>query len=679
MKKLNIFSIILAFTVLLAGCAKEISVKSLNELELSQTYVSIAPAGSTATVTITANTGWAVDTETIPEWLTLSATSGAAGSTTTVNISAPACEYGREAVLQIKADVHTQFLTVRQGDMVAEEVSCKVAMTGTAGKTYKVTGAVTKIVNTSYGNLYISDGSITDEDYIDENACYIYGTLDAKGAEKNFLSLGIEVGDVITVEGPLSYYGTTPELVNVTVSKIVKSLLKLSDEPASEEVGKEGGLVSVRAAYKGNGAYATMLKGAESWITLQSTEYIAGVPSKLVKEPADTMIFNFNVSANEDDTRIGTIQISSSNAGGTTNAIFTVTQASGLDCYPLPYEETFESGIGAWTISDVKGLESGNVWFHDSQYKQMKASGYVDDVNNETESDLVSPRIDLTSATVASLSFDHAAKYGASLDDEFTLWVSKDNGESWSQVLIPVYTDKKSWNFVTNTVSLNPFVGNQILVKFKYKSYTTGGSTLEIKNVKIVAENVEVTNIAQLQGLAINSDTRSDFSATLTDALVTYVNDNNVFIQDATGGVLVYKSGHGLTAGDKINGAVSGQITIYGGFAEITDIDVTSATVSHGESVTPTVITVAELIKTFPRHISCQIKLEGVSLDKALGSNRNATLKQGESEIAAYAKVKNTVTIEAGVEGDLICYPCIYNTPDAKQVGIWEAAHFTAK
>lgn len=678
MKKLSIFSLVLAFVVLLSGCAKELSDKSLNELKISQTYISIDPAGSSVPVTIVANTEWAISTE-IPEWLSVSATSGAANSTTTVNFSAPACEYGREAVLQITAGVHTQFVTVRQGNMVAEEVTCKEAMTGTAGKTYKVSGVVIKIVNTSYGNLYISDGSIAPEDGIDENACYIYGTLDDKGAEKNFSSLGIEVGDLITVEGPLSYYGTTPELVNVTVSKIEKSLLKIINEPASAEVEKEGGLIAVKAAYKGNGAYASILGGAESWISLQSTEYIAGIPSKLVKEPADTLIFNFSVSANEDDTRIGTIQISSSNSKGSSNATFTVTQASGLDCYPLPYEETFESGIGAWTISDVKGLESGNVWFHDSQYKQMKATGYVDGVNNETESDLISPRIDLTSATVASLSFDHAAKYGASLDDEFTLWVSKDSGESWSQVLIPVYTDKKSWNFVTNTVSLNPFVGNQILVKFKYKSYTTGGSTLEIKNVKVVAEDVAVTNIAQLQGLAINSETTSDFTATLTDALVTYVNGNNVFLQDATGGVLIYKKGNGLAVGDKINGTVSGKITIYGGFAEVTDIDVTSATVAHGETITPKVLTVDELIKTFPRHMSCQIKLEAVTLDKALGSNRNATLKQGESEIAAYAKVKDVVTIDANVEGDLICYPCIYNTPDKKQVGIWEAAHFTAK
>mgnify|MGYP000063794915 CR=1 FL=1 len=50
---------------------------------------------------------------------------------------------------------------------------------------------MTAIANTTYGNLYLNDGT---------GEIYIYGTLDASGAEKNFLSLGIEVGDEITVQ-----------------------------------------------------------------------------------------------------------------------------------------------------------------------------------------------------------------------------------------------------------------------------------------------------------------------------------------------------------------------------------------------------------------------------------------------------------------------------------------------
>lgn len=327
MKKISIFSVVLALAVLFTGCVKESAMKSLKELEISNSYVSIPPAGGSSTVTFKANEAWKFK-EGIPAWINISATSGAANAETAVTFSADACEYGREAVLQIETGVHVQFMTVRQGDMVAEEVTCKEAMTGTAGKTYKIKGAVTKIVNTTYGNLYLTDGSITPADKLDENAAYVYGTLDAKGAEKNFLSLGIEIGDVITIEGPLSYYGTTPELVNVTVLNIEKSLLKLASESA--DVARDGGNVSVKVAYKGNGAYASILDGAESWITLKSTDYIAGVPTKIEKAPADTMVFNFAVAENTAATREGKIQFSSSNSGGSSTAVFTLTQAGAI-------------------------------------------------------------------------------------------------------------------------------------------------------------------------------------------------------------------------------------------------------------------------------------------------------------------------------------------------------------
>lgn len=666
MKKIFIAGIFAALAIF-TGCQKE-DTSHYNEIQVSKSYVSLPVAGGTSTITLKATDAWAVKVKDKDKdvawasWLTVSPLSGAAGEVT-LTFSAEANE-GKNADVVIECAGKAQHVNVIQGVAVVSEKTCKEVNSNDSpeGKTYRVTGVCTKIAEfATYGNWYINDGTLEGD------GLYIYGTkYNGQTKQAAITKLGIEVGDVITIEGPKSIYNGTVELVDVDVVKVVKSLCKVLTE--SVEIGKEGGEVEIKVLAKGGNLNITP---SDSWIKIAKTDII----KKQGKDPMDTTLVVLAIDANVDDVRMGKVDFTS----GTSTVSTSISQASGLDCYPLPYEETFENGIGAWTVSDVIGLESGDVWFHDSTNKYMKASGYVGGANNETESDLISPRIDLTSATAASLSFDHAAKYGASLDDEFTLWISKDSGESWSQILIPVYTDKKSWNFVTNTVSLTPYVGNQVLVKFKYKSYTTGGSTLEVKNVSIKAEEVEVKNIAQLQGLAINKDTKSDFTATLTDALVTYVNGSNVFIQDATGGVLLYKSGHGFNSGDKIDGTVSGQITIYGGFAELTEIDVTSATVTPGCDVIPTVITIDELLKTFPRHMSCQIKLEGVTLDADLGSNRNANVKQGESVIAAYAKVKNTVTIAKDVEGDLICYPCINNTPDKIQVGIWEAGHFTAK
>ena len=94
------------------------------------------------------------------------------------------------------------------------EATCAEIIAGADGTNYRVTGKCTEIKNTTYGNWYLEDATGT---------VYIYGTLDAEGKTKNFSSLGIEVGDEITVEGPKKTYNGTVELVNVKVINIKKA------------------------------------------------------------------------------------------------------------------------------------------------------------------------------------------------------------------------------------------------------------------------------------------------------------------------------------------------------------------------------------------------------------------------------------------------------------------------
>lgn len=75
---------------------------------------------------------------------------------------------------------------------------------------YRISGYVSSIADTTYGNLYISDYTGT---------VYVYGTLDAEGKSKNFASLGISAGDIVTVTGPKTSYKGSPQLKNVTVEK----------------------------------------------------------------------------------------------------------------------------------------------------------------------------------------------------------------------------------------------------------------------------------------------------------------------------------------------------------------------------------------------------------------------------------------------------------------------------
>ena len=125
---------------------------------------------------------------------------------------------------------------------------------------------ITSIANTTYGNWYLKD---------DTGEVYIYGTLDAKGNTKNFLSLGLEVGDEVTVEGPKTTYNGTVELVDVTVVKINKSLIKVEEalypNPEGSEIlpkflPKEGGEVFVALVNKGETLKVTIPEEDQAWL-----------------------------------------------------------------------------------------------------------------------------------------------------------------------------------------------------------------------------------------------------------------------------------------------------------------------------------------------------------------------------------------------------------------------------
>ena len=228
----------------------------LGSIVLDKTYLTIPMTGGDVNLTIKAGGQWAFekavkvgthkddagktvnDYDYLPTWLTASALFGGAGETT-ITFHADASNSGRETELCITTGKDKQFVIVRQGSLDASSATCAEVLAGSDGKTYRVKGICTSIANTTYGNWYLNDGT---------GEVYIYGTLDANGAERNFTSLGIEVGDEITVEGPRSTYGTTIELVNVTVLKITKSLIKVVSE--NPTVGKDGGEFVVKAAYK---------------------------------------------------------------------------------------------------------------------------------------------------------------------------------------------------------------------------------------------------------------------------------------------------------------------------------------------------------------------------------------------------------------------------------------------
>ena len=327
MKLRYLFTAVLSSALLLAGCEKEEPVGSLDNISLSQTYVAIPEAGGVVNVTLNATEDWTFvltekdkdgnDVSLIPDWLTITPTSGSEGETT-LSFSAAAVAGGHEVALQIKAGDNTQQVIVRQGEIAATSATIAEVLAGTDGKTYKIKGTVTDIYNTTYGNYYLVDdtGKIT-----------IYGTLDKDSKKQNFSSLGIENGDVIEVSGPRTTYGSTIELADVTVLSITKSLIKILTPALDEPVAKTGASIEVKVAHKGEGGARVSIPEADAaWISYVSAEFSKGVPSKIVPNPSDTTTFKFDIRTNEAGLRTSDISFTS----GTTTVKYTVEQAGSI-------------------------------------------------------------------------------------------------------------------------------------------------------------------------------------------------------------------------------------------------------------------------------------------------------------------------------------------------------------
>lgn len=249
-------SFVVAVAAMFTGCSDDKDPTYLNEIRVSSSYVALNTNGGSTSIDITTTGSWQIANA--PEWLTVSPSSGTGSGTVTFTAAAGV---GRTAEVLLTCDGKTQRINVIQGIATVSTATCAEVLAGPDSKTYRVSGTVTSIANTTYGNWYLNDGT---------GEVYIYGTLDAKGATKNFLSLGLEVGDQVTVEGPKTTYNGTVELVDVTVVKIVKSLIKCDSLSVAGKVSDtlplEGGEIVAHLTCKGSGVAVEIPAEAQSWL-----------------------------------------------------------------------------------------------------------------------------------------------------------------------------------------------------------------------------------------------------------------------------------------------------------------------------------------------------------------------------------------------------------------------------
>ena len=151
----------------------------------------------------------------IPEdaqsWLSVTSIEWQSDTTAAVTLSAlENTGAGRSAVVEFNTvkdgDRYFTFLYVQQESAVLDATAGEINAADDGPQVYRLTGYVSSVVNSKYGNLYIKDYS---------GEVYIYGTYDADGNRFDKFADPVREGDIITIEGTKSSYNGSPQMMNV--------------------------------------------------------------------------------------------------------------------------------------------------------------------------------------------------------------------------------------------------------------------------------------------------------------------------------------------------------------------------------------------------------------------------------------------------------------------------------
>lgn len=259
MKK--IYSILLSAAVCLAGlaaCTQDYPVGEMaRNISVAPNAEQVAAAGQTFDVAVTADGAWVADT---PDWISLTPANGEGNATVKVTV---APNEGGERTDNVKfysavGNVSSTSVAL-EGTPLAELTVVQAAGEGQGGgdsaisiadylalgpntDTYIITGAITRVANTSYGNFDLTDETGT---------IYVYGLLNEElEAQKCWKEKELAMGDVLTVKvSEMKLYNGEPEIVNAVYISHTKSLIDVDKELV--EVGKEGEDFTVVATVKG--------------------------------------------------------------------------------------------------------------------------------------------------------------------------------------------------------------------------------------------------------------------------------------------------------------------------------------------------------------------------------------------------------------------------------------------
>lgn len=212
--------------------------------------------------------------------------------------------------------------------------------------------------------------------------------------------------------------------------------------------------------------------------------------------------------------------------------------------YPLPFTEDFTNNLSSdpcWagatgvtfdSLSNggVLTLTANNQWIYSSSTSNGLDAGHyrVNIYGSSCKKWMITPEIDLTTATSPSLTFDAAftaysgtgvaTGFENNASQKFMVLASTNNGQSWAMVSDIALSTLASTTYIPQTVDLTAYAGQIVRLAFYAQSTTSGGdNNLHVDNISVVSGGTIPTEV-----LTINMSANDATMGTTTPAPGTY-------------------------------------------------------------------------------------------------------------------------------------------------------------
>lgn len=252
----------------------------------------------------------------------------------------------------------------------------------------------------------------------------------------------------------------------------------------------------------------------------------------------------------------------------------------------------------------------------------------------------------------------------------------------------PGYTVNKKGDLVFTVNPSENATGKNREGTLTFKS--TKGKDESVLTVSIIQLGTTPVTTGGIAGIssAISASTdrnkQVNFDVILTDAKVTYKNGSNIFVEDATGGLLLYSGNSSLAVGDVINGRVWGAGYAYNGLPEATSLQTELAKVTKGDAPKPMEVTLAQLAADYGKYINRYILIKGATVGKTIDVKYSGVKSAGEltdgtntfalnhQRSGKYNGKNIYYYVQAAKDSkvNVVCIPSVYKTK--KQLNIWD-------